>query len=183
MSSVFFIALRRLRAPLILIILIFAVATVGLRPIPGVDAEGKPLAPEHFSGVLLRHLHGDDHRFRRGAVSLYRRAAAVGGAHHLPVGDRLGVPARVTARSGPGQGFPAGHRHCSLPTRRHSAAEPFYPRLRPRRNRADGAAGVGPSNMRFVVLDTDSRGSASWSCWNSRRRAGARTRTRARPRH
>ena len=42
MSSVFFIALRRLRAPLILIILIFAVATVGLVLIPGVDGEGKP---------------------------------------------------------------------------------------------------------------------------------------------
>ena len=42
MSSVFFIALRRLRAPLILIILIFAVATVELVLIPGVDGEGKP---------------------------------------------------------------------------------------------------------------------------------------------
>ena len=41
MSSVFFIALRRLRAPLILIILIFALATVGLVLIPGVDAEGR----------------------------------------------------------------------------------------------------------------------------------------------
>ena len=42
MSSVFFIALRRLRAPLILIILIFAVATAGLVLIPGVDGEGQP---------------------------------------------------------------------------------------------------------------------------------------------
>lgn len=42
MGSVFFIALRRLRAPLILIILVFAVATIGLTFIPGVDPEGKP---------------------------------------------------------------------------------------------------------------------------------------------
>ncbi|MDX2156670.1 MAG: NAD-binding protein [Hyphomicrobiaceae bacterium] len=41
MGSVFFIALRRLRAPLILIILIFAVAIVGLALIPGVDSEGR----------------------------------------------------------------------------------------------------------------------------------------------
>jgi voltage-gated potassium channel len=41
-ESVFFIALRRLRAPLILIILVFTVATVGLTLIPGVDPEGKP---------------------------------------------------------------------------------------------------------------------------------------------
>ncbi len=42
MHSVFFITLRRLRAPLILIILIFAFSTVGLTLIPGVDAEGHP---------------------------------------------------------------------------------------------------------------------------------------------
>jgi voltage-gated potassium channel len=41
-NSVFFITIRRLRAPLILIILIFALSTVGLTLIPGVDAEGKP---------------------------------------------------------------------------------------------------------------------------------------------
>jgi Trk K+ transport system NAD-binding subunit len=41
-GSVFFIALQRLRAPLIVIIVIFAVATAGLTLIPGVDAEGRP---------------------------------------------------------------------------------------------------------------------------------------------
>jgi voltage-gated potassium channel len=40
--NVFFITVRRLRAPLILIILIFAFSTAGLALIPGVDAEGKP---------------------------------------------------------------------------------------------------------------------------------------------
>ncbi len=42
MNSVFFITIRRLRAPLILIILVFALSTVGLTLIPGIDAEGKP---------------------------------------------------------------------------------------------------------------------------------------------
>lgn len=41
MSSVFFVALRRLRAPLILIIVIFSIATVGLSLIPGVDENGQ----------------------------------------------------------------------------------------------------------------------------------------------
>jgi Trk K+ transport system NAD-binding subunit len=41
-NSVFFIALRRLRAPLILIILIYAIATLGLTLIPGQDADGRP---------------------------------------------------------------------------------------------------------------------------------------------
>lgn len=42
MGSVFFVALRRLRAPLILIILIFTVAIIGLVLIPGVDEQGRP---------------------------------------------------------------------------------------------------------------------------------------------
>ncbi|HWJ17396.1 MAG TPA: NAD-binding protein [Geobacterales bacterium] len=41
MQSVFFITIRRLRAPLILIILIFALSTMGLSLIPGVDAQGQ----------------------------------------------------------------------------------------------------------------------------------------------
>jgi Trk K+ transport system NAD-binding subunit len=41
MHSVFFITLRRLRAPLILIILIFTLSMVGLTLIPGLDAEGR----------------------------------------------------------------------------------------------------------------------------------------------
>jgi voltage-gated potassium channel Kch len=40
--SAFFITIRRLRAPLILIILIFALSTMGLALIPGVDAQGRP---------------------------------------------------------------------------------------------------------------------------------------------
>ena len=42
MQSVFIITIRRLRAPLILIIFIFALSTVGLSLIPGVDAQGQP---------------------------------------------------------------------------------------------------------------------------------------------
>ena len=43
MNSVFFIAVRRLRAPLIFMIIIFAVATAGLSLIPGVDGDGRPV--------------------------------------------------------------------------------------------------------------------------------------------
>ena len=48
MSSAFFIALRRLRAPLILLIVIFAVSITGLVVIPGEDAEGKPWHMDFF---------------------------------------------------------------------------------------------------------------------------------------
>lgn len=41
-ESTFFLALRRMRAPLITLILIYAVSVVGLTLVPGVDAEGQP---------------------------------------------------------------------------------------------------------------------------------------------
>lgn len=47
-NSVFFQILRRMRAPLIVLIAIYAVSVLGLTLIPGVDAEGKPAPPLSF---------------------------------------------------------------------------------------------------------------------------------------
>ncbi|HNM64761.1 MAG TPA: ion channel, partial [Accumulibacter sp.] len=47
-TSVFFLALRRMRAPLIVLVVIYAVSTCGLTLIPGVDAQGKPAPPMSF---------------------------------------------------------------------------------------------------------------------------------------
>jgi len=44
-GNVFFLILRRMRAPLILLILIYAISILGLTLIPGVDAEGRPAPP------------------------------------------------------------------------------------------------------------------------------------------
>lgn len=48
MGSVFFIVLRRMRAPLIALIAIYAVSMLGLVMIPGVDGSGKPTPPMSF---------------------------------------------------------------------------------------------------------------------------------------
>ena len=48
MNSVFFLILRRMRAPLIVLVAIYAVAVLGLTLVPGVDAEGKAAAPLSF---------------------------------------------------------------------------------------------------------------------------------------
>lgn len=45
MSSVLFLVLRRMRTPLILLIVSYAVSTLGMSLIPGVDAEGQPTPP------------------------------------------------------------------------------------------------------------------------------------------
>ena len=45
MNSAFFLVLRRMRAPIIVLIVIYAISVVGLTLVPGVDAEGKPAPP------------------------------------------------------------------------------------------------------------------------------------------
>ncbi|MGV0953311.1 MAG: potassium channel family protein [Fluviibacter sp.] len=47
-NSVLFLVLRRMRAPLIAIILIYAVSILGLVLIPGIDADGRPTSPISF---------------------------------------------------------------------------------------------------------------------------------------
>ncbi|MGB9494358.1 MAG: NAD-binding protein [Azonexus sp.] len=48
MNSAFFLALRRMRVPIIVVIVIFSVSVFGLTLIPGIDADGKPTAPLSF---------------------------------------------------------------------------------------------------------------------------------------
>lgn len=53
MNSAFFMALRRMRAPLIALIVIFAIAVFGLTLIPGQDAEGKPWRMDFFHALYF----------------------------------------------------------------------------------------------------------------------------------
>ena len=48
MNSIFFLVLRRMRAPLIVLIAIYAVSVLGLTLVPGVDANGQPAPPLSF---------------------------------------------------------------------------------------------------------------------------------------
>ena len=48
MNSAFFLVLRRMRVPVIVLIVIYAISVVGLTLVPGVDAQGKVAAPLSF---------------------------------------------------------------------------------------------------------------------------------------
>ncbi|HRE16826.1 MAG TPA: NAD-binding protein [Rhodocyclaceae bacterium] len=48
MNGVFFLVLRRMRAPLVALIAIYAVSVLGLTLVPGVDAAGQPTPPLSF---------------------------------------------------------------------------------------------------------------------------------------
>lgn len=48
MDSVFFLVLRRMRAPLIVLVSIYAISVLGLTLVPGVDANGQPAPPLSF---------------------------------------------------------------------------------------------------------------------------------------
>jgi voltage-gated potassium channel len=53
MNSAFFVALRHLRAPLIVLIAIFAISVMGLVLIPGVDGQGKPWRMDFFHALYV----------------------------------------------------------------------------------------------------------------------------------
>lgn len=48
MNSAFFLVLRRMRAPIIVLIVIYAISVAGLTLVPGVDAEGRSAPPLSF---------------------------------------------------------------------------------------------------------------------------------------
>ncbi|MGZ4604371.1 MAG: potassium transporter TrkA, partial [Kineosporiaceae bacterium] len=52
-SSTIFLIMRRMRAPLIVLILIFAVSVVGLTLIPGQDAAGRPVRMGFFDAFYV----------------------------------------------------------------------------------------------------------------------------------
>jgi Trk K+ transport system NAD-binding subunit len=47
-NSAFFLVLRRMRAPIIVLIVIYAISVVGLTLVPGIDADGRPAPPLSF---------------------------------------------------------------------------------------------------------------------------------------
>ena len=53
MGDVLFLVLRRLRAPLITLLLVYAVSVVGLVAIPGVDGEGRPWRMSFFHALYV----------------------------------------------------------------------------------------------------------------------------------
>src|ERR671910_3872905 len=52
-SATIFLVLRRMRAPLIVLIVIFAVSVLGLSLIPGQDAEGRPWRMSIFDAFYV----------------------------------------------------------------------------------------------------------------------------------
>jgi Trk K+ transport system NAD-binding subunit len=48
MNSVFFVVLRRMRAPLIVVIVVYAISVLGLTLVPGINEDGTPAPPMSF---------------------------------------------------------------------------------------------------------------------------------------
>jgi voltage-gated potassium channel len=52
-SSTIFLILRRMRAPLIVLIVIFSVSVLGLTLLPGVDGNGEPWRMSFFDALYF----------------------------------------------------------------------------------------------------------------------------------
>ena len=77
-SATIFVIMRRMRAPLIILIVIFAISVLGLTLIPGPGPDGPAVPHDVLRRLLLHELHGVDDRIRRAAVSVHRQPAHVG---------------------------------------------------------------------------------------------------------
>ena len=53
MSDILLITLRRMRAPIILLIAVYAISVIGLTLVPGVDPEGRPWRMSYFDAFYV----------------------------------------------------------------------------------------------------------------------------------
>jgi hypothetical protein len=102
-ASVFFLALRRMRAPLIVLIVIYALSTLGLTLIPGIDAQGQPAPPmSFFHAFYFVSYTASTIGFGELPVAFSEGATDVGLGGHLPLGDRLVILDHQPVVAGPG---------------------------------------------------------------------------------
>jgi hypothetical protein len=146
MGDVIFLIMRRLRAPLISLIAMYAISVGGLALIPGLDAAGNPGRMSIFHAFYVT-----SHTATTiGSARSRNRSAMPSGSghvHDLPVGDLVGGVRLILALAITRPSQRAGAMFV-----RRSLAEPFYiVRLRAERC----AAGVlaRPSGQSTVIVD------------------------------
>ena len=107
-SSTIFLVMRRMRTPLITLIVIFFVSVIGLTLIPGVDPDGQPARISLFESFYFMSYTATTIGFGELPWPFTPGAAALGHLLDLPLGGRLGVRDRLDADAAPGPVVPAG---------------------------------------------------------------------------
>ena len=103
-----------MRAPLIVLILIFAVSVLGLTLIPGTDAQGGPWRMSFFDAFYFMSYTATTIGFGELPQTFNAGAAALGDVLDLPHGDRLGVRDRLAAGAAAGPRVPQRARAAAL---------------------------------------------------------------------
>ncbi len=156
-----FLVLRRMRVPLIVLIVIFAVSVLGLSLMPGEDAAGRPDRMGIFDAFYFVSYTATTIGFGELPHGVHRGAADVGHVDDLPGRHRVGVRDRLAALADAGPGLSAR----PWPRRTHNKAarrmrEPFLLLV----GYGNAAKMLGRSlddmGRRFVVIDSEDHGSA-----------------------
>jgi hypothetical protein len=126
MSDILFLILRRLRAPLITVIIVYAISVGGLALIPGLAPEGLREPMSIFHAFYVMSYTATTIGFGEIPHPVHRRAAPVGHVRDLSVGDRMGVHAGL--RGGARQRRAVSHmlRRSIFNWQVRGLAEPFY---------------------------------------------------------
>ena len=156
-SATIFLVLRRMRAPLIVLIVIFAVGVLGLTLIPGQDAAGQPWRMGFFDAFYFMSYTASTIGFGEIPHAVHLRPADVGDHLDLPDGDRLGLRDRVAAGAGAGSQLPPGAGAAALHAARSGGSrEPFVLIAGYGQTGELLARSLDALGRRFVVIDSDS---------------------------
>ena len=183
MGSLLLVSIRRLRAPLVFLITVFAAATAGFALIPGIDPEGEPWRPTLFEAFYfvtytattigfgeLPYAFTDTQRMWV-TVTIY--SSVIGWAYLL--GSLLGLMQD--------KGFQAALVTARFARAVRSLREPFYLLCGLGETGRMVARALDRMGQRFVALDADEARVANLDLGELRHRpAGARRRRRPRPR-
>ena len=119
-SATIFLVMRKMRAPLIVLIVIFAITTVGLTLIPGQDDAGRPWRMGFFDAFYVMSYTASTIGFGEIPYPFtYNQRMWVTISIYLTV-DRLGVRDRLAARAGAGAQLPPGAGAAALHAARSS---------------------------------------------------------------
>ena len=153
MSDILFLILRRLRAPLITVIIVYAISVGGLALIPGLTPEGNREPMSIFHAFYVMSYTATTIGFGEIPYAIHRCATTVGHVRDLPLGHRMGVHAGFGGRARQRCAVPHDAPPQHLQLAGAGARRAFLRAVRLRPERLSPRARLDRLGNRLVIID------------------------------